>query len=89
VPAYLVASRRADVSLVRKFTRAFVSCCFSHGVPKRGGNDDDMDIDLDDDTGDSRGGKKRSVVVKKPGCYCQVDSVNSLETRTLLTSGSL
>jgi hypothetical protein len=66
VPAYLVASRRADVSLVRKFTRTFVSCCFSHGVPKRGGNDDDMDIDLDDDTGDSRGGKKRSVVVKKP-----------------------
>ncbi|KAL4140060.1 hypothetical protein PRNP1_015292 [Phytophthora ramorum] len=34
----------------------------------RGGNDDDMDIDLDDapDSG-SRGGKQRSVVVKKPG----------------------
>ncbi|KUF99100.1 DNA excision repair protein ERCC-1 [Phytophthora nicotianae] len=35
----------------------------------RGGNDDDMDVDLDDtpDSGNNRGGKKRSVVVKKPG----------------------
>ncbi|KAL3670053.1 hypothetical protein V7S43_005423 [Phytophthora oleae] len=34
-----------------------------------GGNDDDMDVDLDvtPDSGNNRGGKKRSVVVKKPG----------------------
>ncbi|KAG7394788.1 polymerase delta-interacting protein 3 [Phytophthora boehmeriae] len=36
----------------------------------RGGDDEDMDMDLDDDTpanGNSRGAKKRSVVVKKQG----------------------
>ncbi|KAF1795678.1 Friend of PRMT1 duplication [Phytophthora cactorum] len=35
----------------------------------RGSNDDDMDIDLDDssDSSNNRSGKKRSVVVKKPG----------------------
>ncbi|CAH0485395.1 unnamed protein product [Peronospora effusa] len=34
----------------------------------RGDNDDDMDVDLDDvaDSGNNRGGKKRSVVIKKP-----------------------